>query len=200
MKLILPSLLLLSACGGTLAPAFDAGVPDTGVTETGVADTGVGECPVKTPGKNIWDVTPADCLQGLILEDHGGGFGPSPPPNSDCTGGAKYSLTVATKSLSWELSWEVCDSAQYPQQWKLVKGQRALTPTELASLATAMRQVVVSGATNTCGADKPLLTVTVVTPKYGQEYTDSIYQCQGQGKIYVDGIDGAFSTMSALAK
>lgn len=196
MKLILPSLLLLSACGGSVAPASDAGGPDTGVPDTGVADTGVGECPVKTSGKNIWDVTPADCLQGIILEDHGGGFGPSPPPGSDCTGGAKYSLTVSTRALSWE----VCEMGQYPQPWKLLKAQRTLTTTELASLATAMRQVVVSGATNTCGADKPLLTVTVVTPKYGQEYTDSIYQCQGQGKIYVDGIDGAFSAVSALAK
>ncbi|HEX7601940.1 MAG TPA: hypothetical protein VF316_10060 [Polyangiaceae bacterium] len=191
MKLAFPSLLVLSlaACGGSVAPATDGGAADS------ATDTGVGECPIKTPGKNIWDVTPADCLRGVTLQDHGGGFGPSPPPGSECTGGATYTLTVATRALSWEI---YVIGNPYPFPWQLQKGQRTLTPTELGSVATAMKQVVVAGTVNTCGADKPLLTVTVSTPKYAQEYTDSIYQCQGQGKLYVDSIDGAFTAVAAL--
>ena len=192
MKLAFPSLLLLSlaACGGSVAPASDAG---TG-TDTGATDSGVGECPVKTPGKNIWDVTPADCLQGIILEDHGGGFVPPPPAGSDCNLGAKYTLTVASRDLQWER----CVFAPNNQPWKLDKGQRTITPAELASVAAAMKQVTVAGAGTTCGADKQTLTVTVLTPKYAQEYTDSFYQCNGGGKIYVDHIDGAFTAVEAL--
>jgi len=65
-------------------------------------------------------------------------------------------------------------------------------------VATAMRKVTVVGAGTTCGADKQLLTVTVITPKFAQEYTDSFYQCNGGGKIYVDHIDGAFTAVSGL--
>jgi hypothetical protein len=80
-----------------------------------------------------------------------------------------------------------------------VSGSKTLTASQLKKVDAAMKQVKVTNE-DICGADKPLLNISVTSASKGTvEYTDSFYACMGGERLYVDNIDGVFGAFRDLA-
>ncbi len=143
------------------------------------------------PATGVW---PADATK-LTSQSSGGGFTPPPPPGSTCGLGAlKFELDVATKTLTYE----TCKFVSWQTPLTKQTGTKVLSATELASIVSAAKAVKVS-TSDICGADKPVLTMTVTAPSTGTKtYKDSFYACNGNG-TYVDGIDEVNSAFYAAA-
>ncbi len=132
----------------------------------------------------IW---PSDA-KTLVAQTRGGGFTPQPPAGSTCTFGAtKYSLDVATKKVSWE----VCEFIDWTTPMKPKSGTTTLSTSKYATVVDAIGEVSIS-TDSICGADKPLLTLTVTSPSEGTKtFTDDFYSCRGDG-TYITNIEGVF--------
>jgi hypothetical protein len=163
-NLIAPRCLGQWTCSETRACAYKCGMPP--VTNT------------------IW---PADADK-LVAHTAGGGFTPPPPAGSTCAvGAANYELDVTTGQLSYE----VCKLVDWNTPLTTVTGQKTLTKTQLKKVHAAMNDVTLAQS-EICGADKPLLTITVTSASQGTKtFKDSFYSCQGKGP-FVDNIDGVF--------
>jgi hypothetical protein len=176
------SLLLVGAflgCSGGVA-----GAP--GDTTDGGGNDGDG-------GAIIW---PSDA-KSLAADSPGGGFTPTPPAGSTCAFGEQhYKVDLETRAFSSE---RCTPGAAQGDPLQIEKISRTLTPAELATVDTAMRQLTPPKNLENCGADKGVYTVTVSTPRGDTTYYDSIYACQGGGKTYVDQIDGVFEAFGKLA-
>ncbi len=128
----------------------------------------------------------------LVAHTDGGGFTPPPPPGSSCGyGAATIALDVATKKIDWQ----VCGSDVENEPLRMVTGSRILDAAEYAVVEAAAREVKVSTSA-ICGADKPMLRMTVTTPAGDKTFTDAFYSCTGEGP-FVDQIDGLFSALRA---
>jgi hypothetical protein len=146
-------------------------------------------------GAPVFDVWPANATK-LVAQTGGGGFTPPPPAGSTCTvGAAKYVLDVASR----ELSWDFCNWTTDGTPMHNVSGSRVLTAREVATITKAADAVKVT-TNDICGADKPLLTISVTTPTSTRKYTDSFYACNGGNSTYVENIDGVFGAMRAAAR
>jgi hypothetical protein len=147
---------------------------------------------VLPPANQIW---PADATK-LVANSPGGGFTPPPPAGSTCAiGHQKYSLDRDTRVLIFE----TCEYTDAATPLHLKTGTTTLTATELARVEAAMNGLKVS-TQETCGADKPYLTVAVTTPEGSKTYTDSFYKCQGGSRTYVDGIDAVFGALRTASE
>lgn len=190
LKSLFPALALLPllACGGSVADGIDSGTDaaaDGVVQDEGIDQGPIFQCPALQPGSQIFGF----CLDGLVAEDRGGGFGPQPPPGSECPSGAQLH-DVDLKTLA--VHEEYCLSSGPDQPYKLMKLDRTLTDQEHTDLVAALKVARVV-APQTCGADKSLVQLTVRTNlKKTVTYTDSFYSCQGQGP-YADGLDGVLA-------
>lgn len=149
---------------------------------------GCGDAPASS---GIW---PANATK-LVASSPGGGFVAPAPPGSTCAiGHQKYSLDVATKTLSWE----TCAWQGSGTPLKLATGTRVVTAAESATVSAAMGNVKVA-TRNACGADKPFLSLEVTSPVGVKKYADSFYACNGGPQVYVDQIDGVFEAFRLLA-
>lgn len=149
-------------------------------------------CGQRRPGPDVvWPAT----ATGFTADDDGGGFVPSPPPNSSCaTGEAHYTYTRATQLLAWR----VCDTSGAP--YVMRSGSRVLGANERAQVEAAMSELTVAQAMSGCGADKPALSVTVTKASGSTRYLDSFDSCTREsGGPYVDHIDGLFSALRSIA-
>ncbi len=144
------------------------------------------KCGVFPPPSN--DIYPADATN-LVAQTSGGGFTPPPPAGSTCAlGAAKYSLDVATRKVTYE----TCKFVDWQTPLTKQSGTKVLTTAQLAAITTAAKAMTLATA-DICGADKPMLTVTVTSPSQGNKtYKDSFYACQDDG-TYVNDIDGVFA-------
>lgn len=181
-------LLPLVACGGSIADGIDSGADakaDAVVQDAAIDMTPIFECPATTPGTQIYGL----CLDGIVIEDKGGGFAPPPPQGSECAmGQAKHDVDLKTGAAHEE----VCISSSPNTPYKLVKTDRTLSTQERTDLEAALKVARVVTPQN-CGADKSLLQLTVRTnTKQTLTYTDSFYSCQGKGP-YADGLDGVLA-------
>ncbi len=134
------------------------------------------------------EVWPSDATT-LVAQDHGGGFTPPPPAGSSCGfGAAKYTLNVASKKVSWE----VCVFIDWNTPMSKKTGTTSLSAAQLDKINKAMDDVEVTHE-DICGADKPMLTLSVSSTSQGTKtYKDSFYSCQKDG-TYVTNIDGVFT-------
>jgi hypothetical protein len=133
--------------------------------------------PVTAVGQSIYT---AD-VQTVIAENQGGGFVPPPPPGSPCqVGAAKYTLTVATKLVSWTRC-----TANGTGPNVQVMDMRVLTEGQFKELTPYLENLTVVPNDNSCGADKPTLQVTISTPAGQQVYGDSFYACAIKDKPLV---------------
>jgi hypothetical protein len=131
-------------------------------------------------------VLPADATK-LVAHTGGGGFTPPPPPGSECAiGAADYQLTIATRKIVWE----TCEFKSWDQPLTKARGERTLTQAEASKVLAAARSVKIA-TQQMCGADKPLLTITVSTPTSSVTYKDDFYSCFGAGP-FVENIDAVF--------
>jgi hypothetical protein len=148
--------------------------------------------PVTTAGKSIY----TSDVQTVVAEDEGGGFVPQPPPGSACSlGAAKYTLTVATKQVDWT---RCVSSGTDP--YKQTMGSKTLSEADFKELTTYLEKLTVAPNDNTCGADKPTETLTIVTPSGQQVYGDSFYACNTKDKPLVqsDGLDNLLAEFNKL--
>jgi hypothetical protein len=117
-----------------------------------------------------------------LAQDQGGGFAPQPPPGSTCTVGAKkFTLTVASRGLSWTRCVGNGTSAYQP-----MSSSRGLTETELKDLGPVLENLRVVKPTGSCIADASMLTVSITTPLGAQDYVDDGFQCAVKDKPLLD--------------
>jgi hypothetical protein len=151
------------------------------------------ECEIATrPGERVV----ARCAELIVLANAGDGYGPPKPAGSSCDGGTTYTLNNITHRLDWSSCRGPNGSLTEPRQ--LATGGRMLSSVEFAKLSAALDEIIVAGPPNSCGADKPTLTISVTIPSHEQLYTDKFYACQDAAKLYVDGIDDAFMVVAGL--
>lgn len=144
------------------------------------------------PASTLW---PTNATK-LVAESAGGGFTPPPPPGSTCrVGAAKYSLDLATKKLDWQ----TCDWRTDGLPLTLKTGSTTVTAAEMAQINAAMNAVKIAEE-NICGADKPLMTISVTTPAGSKTYTDSFYSCWGGDRTFIDNIGGVFAAVRSAAE
>jgi len=118
---------------------------------------------------SVW----SSSVSRLVLRSAGGFLQPS-QPTADCpTEGVEYTLVVAGRSLSVRR----CSPGRTdPYPLMLTAVSRALTGAEFDALVPKLQALRVISV-DTCGADKPEVTVTVTTPGGTHEYADSFYSC-----------------------
>jgi hypothetical protein len=205
MRAILLSFALGAiGCGGDVqehgtAAANDAGIGGAGgvagaAGEAGTAGTaGTAGVAGAAGGTEVW---PSDATE-LQAYSGGGGEAPPPPQGSECAmGERRFHVIVSSRQFDWS----VClSNPPYTDPYKFDSGQRPLTEAEYGQIDTAMKGVTISTGSS-CGADKPMMTLTVITLGGSHEFTDSFYECMGGGKTYVDNIDAVFSAFSNLVK
>jgi hypothetical protein len=140
---------------------------------------------------------PADILPGNALRiegrSSGGGFAPPAPAGSTCAlGQTSYALDLQTRIFTWS----TCDFTAPDAPLALTSGTRTITNAELGRLERAARQSKISSA-NICGADKPLVSVTVQDPSGSKTYLDDFYSCQKNG-TYLENIDVVMTALRQL--
>jgi hypothetical protein len=130
----------------------------------------------------------------MTVRNAGGGFIGPAPQGSECQSGeATYTLSVSTRSFTWQ----VCQTAvMAPYTWN--SGERVLDQAEFDTLVTVLKAVSIS-TRDTCGADKSTLTLQVTTPTATHDYLDDFYACTHAG-VYVTGIDELLQVSAGLAK
>jgi hypothetical protein len=133
------------------------------------------------------DIVPATAKK-IVAQSSGGGFTPPPPPGSTCAIGAqKYDLDLTTRKVAYE----TCKFVDWSTPLTKQTGSKTLTVAQVASIVAAGNAMEIT-TEDICGADKPMLTVTVDQ----KVYKDSFYACMGNG-TYVDNIGGVFQAFQA---
>jgi hypothetical protein len=118
---------------------------------------------------SVW----SSSVSKLVLAESGGFVFPS-QPTADCpAAGTEYTLVVANQMLS---AWRCTADQQTPSSLKKASVMRTLTQAEFDSLIPTLEALKVVH-TDTCGADKSAVLVTLTTPSGTTEYADSFYSC-----------------------
>lgn len=137
-------------------------------------------------------ILPDDATQ-VIAESPGGGFMRPAPAGSNCAGQQKYKLDVATRAFTYSY----CVFANNGP-WLTTSGSKTLTKKQADSVLEAFSHASIYVG-DSCGADKPLLKVSVKSPAGTKTYTDSFYACHNDGE-YIEGIGEIFAVMGGLSK
>ena len=141
------------------------------------------KCGVPTPTQIV-----PPTAKKIVAQTGGGGFTPPPPPGSTCAIGArKYDLDLTTRKVAYE----TCKFVDWSTPLTKQSGTKTLTVAQVKAIVDAGNAMEITNE-DICGADKPMLTVTVDT----KVYKDSFYSCQGNG-TYVDNIGGVFQAFQA---
>jgi hypothetical protein len=134
----------------------------------------------------------------LVLRSSGGFPGPE-PTTPDCPGqGVEYTLVVAGRGLS---AWRCAPGPTAPFALTRTTASRALSAAEFDALVSKLEALRVVSI-DTCGADKPEVTVTVTAPSGTTEYGDSFYSCNDadhRPKIDTAALDAAEAAFRQLA-
>lgn len=142
---------------------------------------------------SVW----SSSVSRLVLLRSGGFLAFEPTP--DCpTLGAEYTLVVEGRSLS---AWRCAPGTTAPYRPVRSSMSRALTAAELDALVPSLEALRVVSI-DTCGADKPAVTVTVTTPSGTTEYADSFYSCNDNDDrptIKSEALDAAAQAFDQLA-
>ena len=134
----------------------------------------------------------------LALRSSGGFVQPS-PTTPDCPGqSVEYTLVVAGRALSAS---RCSPGPTAPHPLTRTSVSRMLSPAEFDALVSKLQALRVVSV-DTCGADKPEVTVTVSTPSGTTEYADSFYSCNHDDHrptIDTDTLDAAEAAFGQLA-
>jgi hypothetical protein len=138
---------MMAACGN----AINSPNPDGG----GGGDAGGGGDHVTAVGQSVY----TGSVQERVLENLGGGFTEPPPPAAACNPKkSKYTLTIA----SHQLDWVYCLRSGTGTTYEPKIGGRKLDDGEWTALQPALQKLIVDDG-KSCGADKPMLVLTVTT-------------------------------------
>jgi len=150
--------------------------------------------PITAAGESVYSPT----TETLRFEDRGGGFGQQPPQGPCDPNKSSFTLDVGGQHLAWTL----CDIVDTQPPTTVVRAdERDLTAAEWVNLEPILEGLVIDD-TPTCGADKPVLALTVTTPDWTQEYGDAFYNCPGDPspKIKSDALDALQSALATLSQ
>lgn len=206
-----------AACGGSIAGVgsspdggtstgddtdFDGGGGGGSDGGGGTHDAGGGDhdasagcasaTPTTTTGDSVW----SSCVTVLTADDEGGGFVPTPPPGSTCaSGAAHYEYDVDAAAIHWS---RCRQGATAKDPYTTVSGVYGVSASDAKAIASAAANVRVSSL-QSCGADKPLLTLSVTTPAGEQTYEDEFYACN-TNKVAVSNLDELLATFDKLTQ
>jgi hypothetical protein len=142
---------------------------------------------------SVW----SSSVSRLVLA-RSGGFLPPAQPTPDCpSAGDEYTLVVASRSLS---AWRCTPGPTAPYPLMRTTASRTLTAAEFDALVSKLEALQVVHI-DTCGADKPEVTLSVTTPSGTTEYGDAFYSCidDGRAKIDSEALDAAAQAFGELA-
>jgi hypothetical protein len=143
------------------------------------------------------DAVWSSSVSRLVLRSSGG-FGPPSQPTAECpAAGAEYTLVVADRSLS---AWRCQPGPTAPHPLMRSSLSQTLSATDYDALLPELQALRVISV-DTCGADKPEVTVIVTTPSGTTEYADSFYACNHLDQPTIDSttLDAVAHTFSLLA-
>jgi hypothetical protein len=142
---------------------------------------------------SVW----SSSVSRLVLRSSGG-FLPPSQPTADCPMEVtEYTLVVADRTLGVR---RCSPGPDAPHPLMLTTASRSLTASEFDALVPKLEALRVVSV-DTCGADKPELTVSVTTPSGTTEYGDSFYSCpynDTRPKIDTTALDGAIQAFGRL--
>lgn len=143
---------------------------------------------------SVW----SSSVNRLVLS-RSGGFLPPSQPTADCPSqGVEYTLVVAERSLS---AWRCTPGPTAPHPLIRTTASRTLAAAEFDALVPTLEALRVVSV-DTCGADKPAITVTVTRPSGTTEYADSFYSCNDDDDrptIESEALDAAAAAFGRLA-
>jgi hypothetical protein len=183
-------LVALAGCGGS--EPTSSGASDLTQTVPGQpAQPSGGAAPgAATPAQQQSAVWPSDAKM-LVVESTGNAFFSFPlPPGSNCAPGAqKYTLDLATKTLTFA----TCKTAGGSAPFLNVTGSKAMTADDLAAVDAAMKGVVVSQDLQ-CLQDIGIVSVTITSASGGSKtFLDSVAGCPGQAGPFLGNLDPVFT-------
>jgi hypothetical protein len=173
------SVALVSLASASLTACSSQNNDHTGSGGTGSGGTGSGGA--GSGGKNPGDSVLVPDAQHVIWTNNGGGLIVLPPVGANCPVSARYDLALQ----GW-LAWSICSGSDPTDagSYTVVTGGRELIGSELSQATAAARAVTISDRVM-CGADKPNLTLEIVTPSGSTVYGDDFYACDKQYGQYV---------------
>jgi hypothetical protein len=175
----------------TRLPGALLGLLASGALLTGCGDEDDdGEVPA--PGDVVWSSE----VRTLVIASSGGGLFPS-PPGSECTSSSgEYTLRIPELRLDAR----ACEGED-GQPLRNVQRSRPITDAELRWLAPALERLVVVDD-DACGADKPELSLRLVTADGVREYRDSFYGCVPDPRPTVDtsALEEVFGLLGELSR
>jgi hypothetical protein len=118
------------------------------------------------PGETVWSTS----VRTLVISSAGGGLVPQLPGAQCLSGAGKHTLEVGTLRLDSI----TCEGSSGPL--RQVERSRTLTAAEMSELDPALQRLEVVDE-DSCGADKPEISLTVTTASSTREYRDSFYSC-----------------------
>jgi hypothetical protein len=197
MNLLPSSLHVRGLLGFALAFGLLASACKTDSSSAATNDSGPGPDPVPTceptttPGESVL----VACTKKIELDVAADGLPVPRPEGSTCDLSATYTLTLATRTLTWR----ECDREdQAGSPWVELTGERVLSQAQHDALLDVLRSIEVQAPSNACGADKSTITVSIETDAGSQEYRDAFYACRG-GRIAVAPVDPAVAAFAELA-
>jgi hypothetical protein len=133
------------------------------------------------PGQSVL----VDSTTSFAVVSSGGGF-VRPPPHGAACDPSPWTYTVHLDSGAFD--WDRCDvtgTGEAPTDYAPSTGTRTLSGSELDAVTATARLVRVSNE-NICGADAPILHMTVTSPAGAMIYGEDFYSCQRRDPAYVE--------------
>jgi hypothetical protein len=193
MRLVRRILMRHPTLGRVLAPRAGNGTGVIALALLGAlaaACDSDGDGEVPQPGDAVWSTR----VTTLVISSAGGGFLPT-PPNSECqSGAAEHTLQVAAMRLTSR----ICESNGGAPH-REVERVRELTAAQLDELSPSLEKLQVVDE-ESCGADKPAITLKITAGGKTREYRDSFYGCLDDPRPEIDSpaLDELFGRLNAL--
>jgi hypothetical protein len=142
------------------------------------------------------DTVLVDSATAFSVISSSGGFGPLPPQGAACDPGIwTYGIDIGSSTLAWDRC-NVAGTGSQATDYTRSTSSRTLSPAELDTAVSAARMVHVSTQTNSCGADKGTLHMSVTSNAGTTVYGDDFYACLKMDQAYV--VSASLDNLSAV--
>jgi hypothetical protein len=198
--LLAVGLLATNACGGIDARSETTSAHASSSTPTAA--------PAVAPdaGSATGGVVPADTQSIVVSQSIDAA--PFAEDSIDCgpanTAGisfvdSRYTVSFATREIAWRVCVDATPSPSLADGvFHYVRGQRALTDDEWASLASTLGALRVSTSPS-CIADDAFGEVSVTTPASTTTFVDDRHSCQAPTRVELSGVDALASALRTIA-
>jgi hypothetical protein len=175
----------------TLASAF------VWITTAAAALTG---CSTTEEGTAPGDSVLVAGTDHVVWKSAGDGYGPEIPPGAACHFEASYDVSLKSGTLAWRVCRFSGTDYTDPAAFAVDESSRPLSATELAQARAAIGAVRVTDG-NSCGADRPSVSLEVNSASGQTVYGDDFYGCLKLYQHYVksgdlDALSGVLDGMA----